>query len=64
MLRQDGRSGLTEISAAVRFGDADYIVLIGELAAIDSRLLQRPAGDLRDHEDQLRRALERLFSGF
>jgi toxin CcdB len=64
MMPQDGRSGLTEISVTVRFDDAEHIVLVGELAAIDSRLLKKPAGDLQQYEDQIRRALDRLFTGF
>jgi len=64
MMLQDGRSGLTEISVMVRFGDAEHLLLVGELAAIDSRLLKKPAGDLRQYEDQIRRALDRLFTGF
>ena len=64
MLRQDGRSAFTEISVTVRFEDRDYVVLIAELAAIDTRLLTKPAGDLRSYEDGFRRALDRLFTGF
>ena len=64
MLRQDGRSAFTEISVTVRFQDRDYVVLVAELAAIDTRLLTKPAGDLRSYEDDFRRALDRLFTGF
>ena len=64
MMVQDGRSALTEISAIVEFGDAEHIVLVGELAAIDSRGLKQALGDLSQYEDQLRRALDRLFTGF
>jgi toxin CcdB len=64
MLRQDGRSGFTRISVQVRFQGEDYLVLVGELAVIDTRLVQRPVGDLHAHEDDIRRALDRLFTGF
>lgn len=64
MLINDGRSAYTELSALVVFQGAQYIVSIGELAAIDSRRLQRVIGTLREHEDAIRRALDRLFTGF
>lgn len=64
MLPQDGRSAFTQISVAVRFEGAEYVVLVGELAAIDSRVMTRATGDLRAYEDDLRRALDRLFTGF
>lgn len=64
MLRQDGRSAFTQISVTVLFDESDYVVLVAEMAAVDTRLLTRAAGDLRDHEDEFRRAIDRLFTGF
>jgi toxin CcdB len=64
IMLQDGRSAFTEISLAVPFAGAEHIVLIGELGAVETRLLRKPLGDLQAYEDQIRRALDRLFTGF
>lgn len=64
MLRQDGRSAFTQISVTVRFEGSDFVVLVAEMAALDTRRLSTAAGDLRDYEDDFRRALNRLFTGF
>jgi toxin CcdB len=64
MIRNDGRAAYTELSALVVFDGGQYVVSIAELAAIDSRHLSRAVGDLRAHEDAIRRALDRLFTGF
>ncbi|WP_374571767.1 hypothetical protein [Phenylobacterium sp.] len=39
-------------------------VAVAELFAIDRALLSRLVGDLREHEDAIRRALDRLLTGF
>lgn len=64
MLPQDGRSAFTEISVSARLDAAEYVVLISELAVVETRHLQRPIGNLADHEDAIRRALDRVFTGF
>ena len=64
MIPHDRRSAFTETSIDVRVGDGGYIVLIGELAVIETRHLQRPVSSLREHEDAIRRVLDRLFTGF
>lgn len=45
-------------------GRQRLLIAISELAAIDSRFLQRPVGDVINSEDAIRRALDRLFTGF
>lgn len=64
MIAQDGRSAFTHTSVEVTFAGQAYIVLVGELTSVDSKVLQRTHGDLRAYEDELRRALDRLFTGF
>lgn len=64
LLPQDGRSTFTEISVSVRLDDVEHIVLLGELAAVETRLLQRPVANLVSYEDAIRRALDRIFTGF
>ncbi|WP_312161844.1 CcdB family protein [Phenylobacterium sp.] len=64
LIVDDGRSGYSEISALVPFDGRRFIVLVAELGAVDTRLLTTPLGDLSTHEDAIRRALDRLFTGF
>lgn len=64
MIVQDGRSAFTHTSVEVTFADIAHIVLIGELTSVHSRVLLRSLGDLQAYEDDIRRALDRLFTGF
>jgi toxin CcdB len=65
MLRAEpDRPAYTEVSVRLTFQAAPFIVSVAELAAIDVRGLRAPVGDLRAFEDPIRRAMERLFSGF
>jgi hypothetical protein len=40
------------------------VVSTPELVALDRSLLRNLAGDLRRYEDDIRRAIERVFAGF
>ena len=42
----------------------NYVISIPELAGIDRGALGAPIGDVRSLEDQIRRGLDRLFTGF
>jgi len=64
MLLAANRKAYTQVSAEVIFSDEHYIVSTAELVATDAKRLSRLMGDLRDQEDAIRRALERLFTGF
>lgn len=64
LLRNESAVAYTETSVIVGFQDGEYVILVGELAAIDGRHLERPVGNLAAHEDALRRALDRIFTGF
>jgi toxin CcdB len=64
LLLAEKRQPYTQVSAPVDFNGASYIVSAAELVAVDARTLNSSVGDLRDHEDALRRALDRLFTGF
>ena len=64
MLTAEGRKPYGEIAAEVRFNGVDYIVSVGELAAVDIRQLKTVVGSLHQYEDVIRRALDRLFTGF
>ena len=62
MLRKDGASAFTEVNVEVTFKGEDYIVLVSELAAVETKSLRNAQGDLS--ENDLRRALDRVFTGF
>lgn len=64
LLVRDGQATYTETSANVEFRGVEYVVSVGELAGFDTRSLTRATGDLRAFEDEIRRALDRLFTGF
>jgi hypothetical protein len=55
----DGRDSLRS-APRFEFTGEEFIVLVGELGAVDTRLLR----SLQNYEDQIRRALDRLFTGF
>jgi len=44
--------------------DQELVLVISELSTIASRTLRRRIGTLLDHEFDIRRALDRLFTGF
>jgi hypothetical protein len=64
MLIANGRTPYTQIGALVEFAGARHIVSVGELAAIENRELRTPVGSLDQYEDVIRRALDKLFTGF
>lgn len=64
LFRNDGPVAYTETSVVVEFEEVEYAIIVTELIGIDSRLLQRPIGNLAAHEDAIRRALDRIFTGF
>lgn len=64
VIPQDYRSTFTQFSTVVTLADQEVIVLVNELGAVETRLLQRSIGNLTDFEDEIRRAIDRLFTGF
>jgi hypothetical protein len=52
------------LSVKVKVEGADYILQVTEPAAIDPALLRSPRANLASYEDDIRRALDRLFTGF
>jgi len=63
-LIDDARRPLSGLDIPVEFGTRALVIAVTELAAIDGRHLQRPVGNLAAHEDPIRRALDRIFTGF
>lgn len=53
-----------EFDVGVAIDGERYIVSVIGMAAIRSSHLGRSRGSLRAHDDEIRRALDRLFTGF
>lgn len=64
LLRQAERPAYADVSVPLRFADQDLVLSLAELVTIDRAILRRSRGSLLEHEDDIRRALERVFTGF
>ncbi len=64
LLRQADRPAYADVSVPLRFADQDLVLSLAELVTVDRATLRRSRGSLRDYEDDIRRALERVFTGF
>ena len=64
LLRPVERPAFTEVGMPVVLEGEDYTLSVAELSAIDVHRLTRPVGSLREFDYEIRRALDRLFTGF
>ena len=64
LLKMPMQAVLTRVSLRVEFRGDPFVLLPSEIGAIDRRPPTRPAGSLARYEDDIRRALDRLFTGF
>ncbi|WP_297509699.1 CcdB family protein [uncultured Caulobacter sp.] len=62
--RRDVFEAFAKLSVEIAIEGESLIVCVPELVAVSAALLNQRCGDLRGHEDALRRALDRLFTGF
>lgn len=64
-LIRESRSGdFTRVSVSVKLNDEALHLSLAEMAPIARSALKRSVGNLRALEDDIRRALDRLFTGF
>jgi toxin CcdB len=54
----------SDLEVAVEIRGESLVVALTELAAVRTASLRGTVSSLRDFEDEIRRALERLFTGF
>ena len=54
----------TGIDIDVDYADGGFVLALSEIGSVPRTLLGRTLGSLASHEDHIRRALDRLFSGF
>jgi toxin CcdB len=64
LLVDDGVSAYSGASVRLSFGGGRYILSVPEMAAADAGVLREVVGNLTEHEDAIRRALDRVFTGF
>lgn len=64
MMMMSAAAALTRVSLPVEVDGTNYILLLSELATVERGALGRRRGSLADREDDIRRALDRLFTGF
>lgn len=62
--RGEDAEGVGEVEVAVSVNDAPHVVMVSELAHLPTLAVGRTVVSLASHEDDIRRALDRLFTGF
>ncbi len=63
-LVNDSQAAVGSLEIEVDFADENLVLVVSELAGMARRNLKRRVGSLAVHEDDIRRALDRLFTGF
>lgn len=61
---QSGRLPPNAVDVTVQIDEQTYVVSVVGLAAVRQSILKRRVGDLMRFEFDIRRALDRLFTGF
>lgn len=64
LIRSEMMEADEAIALRVRFNDEPFTLAVALLANIEARRLGKVVGDLRSHDFEIRRALDRLFTGF
>ena len=64
VVREAGTGDLSRVSVEVNVDDETMHLSLAEMAPVLRSALKTPVGDLSAHEDDIRRALDRLFTGF
>jgi toxin CcdB len=64
LLRPSERPVYRGVSIAIALAQGSFLLSLAELATVNRALLRRHVGDVREHEDAIHRALDRVFTGF
>ena len=64
LLRAKGKITATQVAVPVEFEGENYLLDVSLMANIERTAVGRPRGNLLDSEYDIRRALDRLFTGF
>ena len=60
----DASKPLAPVDVPVQVGGQSLVLAVGELGVVSRSDMRRPLANLGAHEDEIRRALDRLFTGF
>jgi toxin CcdB len=63
-LINDARRALSPLDIAIAFQGGTYFLAVAESAGVPKARFGRTIGSVIEHEDAIRRAVERLFTGF
>ncbi len=63
-LVNDSQRTVPALELEIEMSGEPLLLVISEIAGVEGRTLRRNVGSLRAHEDDIRRALDRLFTGF
>jgi toxin CcdB len=63
-LVNDSQATVGTLEIDVDFADARLVLVVSELVGMAGRNLRHRVGSLASYEDDIRRALDRLFTGF
>lgn len=61
---RDAERALSPVDVAVEIGGEALVLAVSELASVHRANLGRTIASVADHEDAIRRALDRVFTGF
>lgn len=63
-LVNDSQRTVPGLELDIEMNGEPLVLVISEMAGVEGRTLRRPVGSLGAHEDNIRRAIDRLFTGF
>ncbi len=63
-LLADRELNVGELEVAVRVSGQPLVLSLTDLGSVERRVLKAPVASLAAQEDEMRRALDRLFTGF
>jgi toxin CcdB len=63
-LVNDARRSVSSVDLVIDFGGQALVLVLAEVAGVPKQGLSRAIGSVIDREDEIRRALDRLFTGF
>jgi toxin CcdB len=61
---RDAARRISSLDFGIEFRSEGLVVALGEIFALERSLARSSVGSIANHEDELRRGLERLFGGF
>ncbi len=63
-LVNDAEKIVSSVDVAIEFNGNQLVLVIAEMAGVSRSGVGRVLGNVREHEDAIRRAIDRVFCGF